>query len=325
MAQPKYVGLQTQISRNNRSCVLMLLSFPAIVLGLIYAACYIWAFSEQLNSMVAIPWKEHAFTYFTKVGPIAFLCVLAWFLIAYFYNVSIISFSTGARYIERKENKRVYNLIENICVATGTSMPKVQIINVPAMNAYASGINESTYTIALTQGIIDNLDDDELEGVIAHELSHIRNNDARVMIVSIVFVGIFLLLAQLFYYLIRTGFARAGSASRKRGKGGGSILLLCFVMMILCYFAYLFSFFIRFAVSRKREYLADAGSAEITHKPWALASALRKISGNSDIPTIKDSAVSQLFIDSSEDSSFFSFFTATHPPIEKRIAFLEQL
>ena len=195
----EYVGLQKQITRNNRSCVIMLLSFPAIVLGLIYAACYVWAFSEQLNSLVAIPWKEHAFEYFTQVGPIAFLCILAWFLIAYFYNVSIISYSTGARSIERKENKRVYNLIENLCVATGTSMPKVQIIDVPTMNAYASGINESTYTIALTQGIIDNLDDEELESVIAHELSHIRNNDARVMIVSIVFVGIFLLLAQLFY------------------------------------------------------------------------------------------------------------------------------
>ena len=154
----EYVGLQKQISRNNRSCVIMLLSFPAIVLGLIYAACYVWAFSEQLNSLVAIPWKAHAFEYFTKVGPIAFLCILAWFLIAYFYNVSIISYSTGARSIERKENKRLYNLIENLCVATGTSMPKVQIIDVPTMNAYASGINESTYTIALTQGIIDNLD-----------------------------------------------------------------------------------------------------------------------------------------------------------------------
>lgn len=145
------------------------------------------------------------------------------------------------------------------------------------------------------------------------------------MIVSIVFVGIFLLLAQLFYYLIRSGIASTGSASRKRGKGAGSILLLCFVMMILCYFAYLLSFFIRFAVSRKREYLADAGSAEMTHKPWALASALRKISGNFDIPSLKDAAVSQLFIHSSEDESFFSFFTATHPPIEKRIEFLEQL
>lgn len=321
----EYVGLQKQISRNNRSCVIMLLSFPVIVLGLIYAACYVWAFSEQLNSLVAIPWKAHAFEYFTKVGPIAFLCILAWFLIAYFYNVSIISYSTGARSIERKENKRVYNLIENLCVATGTSMPKVQIIDVPTMNAYASGINESTYTIALTQGIIDNLDDEELESVIAHELSHIRNNDARVMIVSIVFVGIFLLLAQLFYYLIRSGIASAGSSSRKRGKGAGSLLLLCFVLMILCYFAYLLSFFIRFAVSRKREYLADAGSAEITHKPWALARALRKISGNSDIPGIKDSAVSPLFIDSSEDASFFNFFTSTHPPIEKRIEFLEQL
>ena len=278
-----------------------------------------------MNSLVAIPCKEHSFEYFTKVGPIAFLCILAWFLIAYFYNVSIISYSTGARSIERKENKRVYNLIENLCVATGTSMPKVQIIDVPTMNAYASGINESTYTIALTQGIIDNLDDEELESVIAHELSHIRNNDARVMIVSIVFVGIFLLLAQLFYYLIRSGIASAGSSSRKRGKGAGSLLLLCFVLMILCYFAYLLSFFIRFAVSRKREYLADAGSAEITHKPWALARALRKISGHSDIPGIKDSAVSQLFIDSSEDASFFNFFTSTHPPIEKRIEFLEQL
>lgn len=323
---PKYIGLQKQIAKNNRSSLLMLASFPLIVLALIYAACAFFAWVETVDTPETAEWAYKAFFYFKYIGPPAFLIVLAWFLVAYFFNAHMISTMAGARPLERKENKRVYNLIENLCIQTGMSMPQVQIIDDDGLNAFASGINERTYTVTLTRGIVEALDDEELEGVIAHELSHIRNRDVRLMIVSIVFVGIFLTLAELFGYIIRFSSLR----SRKKGKGEGEAVVLaviftCAVMMLLCYAAYALTFFLKFAISRKREYLADAGGAEITHKPWALASALRKISGHSHVSTVKDAAVNQLFIENEDKPGLFSLFTATHPPIEKRIAFLEQL
>lgn len=202
MAAEKYIGLQKQIARNNRSSLLMLASFPSIVLALIYAACAIFAWVEAADAPEAAEWTSQAFFYFKHVGPPAFLIVLAWFLVAYFFNAYMISTMSGARPLERRENKRVYNLIENLCVQTGMSMPQVQIIDDDGLNAFASGINERTYTVTLARGIVEALDDEELEGVIAHELSHIRNRDVRLMIVSIVFVGIFLTLAELFGHII---------------------------------------------------------------------------------------------------------------------------
>src|SRR5690606_3093631 len=123
--------------------------------------------------------------------------VAIWFVIAWFANTAIIQAATGARPLERKENMRVYNLVENLCISQGMKMPNVYVIEDDALNAYASGINEKTYAVTLTRGIINTLDDAELEGVIAHELAHIRNRDVRLLIVSIVFVGIFAFLSQM--------------------------------------------------------------------------------------------------------------------------------
>ena len=129
--------------------------------------------------------------------------VLIWFLIAFWANTSIIKAATGAKPLDRRENKRVYNLVENLCMANGMKTPKINIINDDSLNAFASGINDRTYTVTLSKGIIQKLNDEELEAVIAHELTHIRNRDVRLLIVSIVFVGIFSMLTQmhfLYYY-----------------------------------------------------------------------------------------------------------------------------
>jgi protease htpX homolog len=250
--------------------------------------------------------------------------VTIWFLIAYFANTSIIKAATGAKTLERKENKRIYNLVENLCMSQGMKMPKINIINDSSLNAYASGINERTYTVTLSRGIIEKLDDQELEGVIAHELSHIRNRDVRLLIVSIVFVGIFSMLAQIairsIYYSSRT---------RSSNSKGNGVIVLILIALIVAAIGYFFASLMRFAISRKREYMADAGAAEMTKNPLALASALRKISADPDIEAVKREDVAQLFIEhpgKQAKSSFsgLSGLFATHPPIKKRIEVLEQ-
>jgi heat shock protein HtpX len=251
--------------------------------------------------------------------------VVIWFLIAYFANTSIIRSATGARPLERKNNTRVYNLVENLCMSQGMAMPQINIIEDDSLNAFASGINSRTYTVSLSRGIINKLDDDELESVIAHELSHIRNRDVRLLIVSIVFVGIFAMLTEVALHTLRYAPVRSRSSNNKNGGGIIAIILITLVVAAIGYF---FSSLMRFAISRKREYLADAGSAEMTRKPQALASALRKISKDSAIEAVTRNDVAQLFIEHPrKKEKMFSGITnlfATHPPIEKRIQILEQ-
>jgi len=177
--------------------------------------------------------------------------------------------ATDSKPLARNDNKRVYNLVENLCIATGMTTPKINIINDDSLNAFASGIGTKTFTISLSKGIIEKLNDEELEAVIAHELTHIRNRDVRILIISIIFVGIFAFISQAIFRGLQFG----GLGRGKKNGGAGIIIAL-----ILALVGLLISSLFRFSLSRKREYLADAGSAEITHRPLALASALRKIS-----------------------------------------------
>ena len=199
-------------------------------------------------------------------------------------------------------------------------MPKINIIEDDSLNAFASGINTKTYSISLSRGIIDKLNDEELEAVIAHELTHIRNRDVRLLIISIVFVGIFAFVSEALFRTI--SFGRMGRG--KKGGGGGIIIALLLALVGL-----LISTLFRFALSRKREYLADAGAAELTKRPLALASALRKVSADPTIEAVKRKDIAQMFIENpqvkeNKESFSFSSLFATHPPISKRIQLLEQ-
>lgn len=318
-----YVGLQKQITRNNRKSILLLLAFPLLIyLGVYFVIAFISISEPNLT------W-DHINYAFIKLVPGVTLAVGIWFAIAYFTNTAIINRTTGSESLTRRENKRIYNLTENLCMSVGMPMPQLRVIQSPALNAFASGINDKTYTVTLTTGIIETLDDEELEGVIAHELMHIRNKDVRLLIISIVFVGIFSLIAQIAYRsFLHSGYRRR---SNNDDKGGGALIIL--VIMLVAFLAYLLSTVFKLALSRSREYLADSGAAQMTRKPWALASALRKISGNSEIESISNEDVKELFIDNSSKSSSrsktfmqsISNLFSTHPPIEKRIAFLEQV
>jgi heat shock protein HtpX len=317
----KYIGLQRQIQRNNTNSFLLLIAFPALLLAMFYIIIYFVAkdnASEYPGDNYPISIHHNAM--FLSVVPFILIAVGIWFLIAWAGHAAFIRLATGAKPLERKENKRVYNLVENLCISKGMKMPKINIINDDSLNAFASGIDEKSYSVTLSKGIIDKLNDEELEGVIAHELSHIRNRDVRVLIISIIFVGIFAFLAEIAFRSLR--FAGRG---KKDSKGGGIIILVAIVVTAL---AYLISMFLRFGISRRREYLADAGAADMTKKPYALASALKKISSDPYIEAVENRDVAQLFIDnpqvSNRKSGSWDNLFATHPPIEKRIQLLEQ-
>src|SRR5690606_2985936 len=185
--------------------------------------------------------------------PFVTVIILIWFFIAYFGHSKMIALATGAKTLERKENTRVYNLVENLCMASGMTMPKVQIIESPALNAYASGLKEKDYTVTLTRGIIETLDDDELEGVIAHELMHIRNKDVRLLVVSIIFVGIFSFVVQIAFRSFLYG------GGRRNNKDAGKFML---IILVLKLFVHLITMLFKFSQSRSREYVADSSTAE---------------------------------------------------------------
>ena len=310
----KYVGLHSQIWKNNIKSVILLILFPAVILVLVWIFFYfIQEQPEQRlyytnrNFLQFIPW--------ISIG------VLTWFVIAFFSHSAMIRKATGSAPLERMENKRVYNLVENLCIGIGMKMPGINVIGDDSLNAFASGINASSYTISLSRGIIDKLNDEELEAVIAHELTHIRNRDVRLLIVSIIFVGIFAFLTEA---LMRT--VRFGGGSRG-GKKDGRLVLIAFLLAAV---GYLLSSIFRFALSKKREYMADAGAAELTKNPLALASALEKIAQDPCIEAVNRKDVAQMFIDNPKEKqpkiSGFSLagVFSTHPPIEKRIALLKQ-
>ena len=308
----QYLGIQQQITRNNTKSVLFLLAFPLLILVGVYVVLYVLSDQdiEQTNMQ------------FLSVVPIVLAGVGIWFVISYFFHAQIIQKATHARPLARRNNKRVYNLTENLCMSVGMPMPKLYIIESDALNAFASGINEKTFAVTLTRGIINRLNDEELEGVIAHELTHIRNRDVRLLIVTIVFVGIFATIADLALRMLLNGRGKMfSSRNRKNDKGGGTTKLLLIILLVAGAI-YFLSILFKLALSRSREYMADAGAVELTHNSMALASALRKISGHSTLKEVGNDEVKELFIDYKAEG-FFSLF-ATHPPIEKRIQVLEQ-
>jgi heat shock protein HtpX len=311
----KYFGLQSQIWRNNTNSVIILVMFPIIFFVLT------WLFFFFLSLKSDQQWSIYQVNHsFLVTVPFIIIGVIIWFTVAWFSHTAMINSATDSKPLSRNENKRVYNLVENLCISTGMTTPQINIIPDDSLNAFASGLNTKTFSISLSRGIIDKLNDEELEAVIAHELTHIKNRDVRLLIISIIFVGIFAFISQAIFRSMQ--FGRIG-----RGKKDGGVAII--IALYLAVVGYIISSLFRFALSRKREYLADAGSAELTHRPLALASALRKISLDPTIEAVKRKDIAQLFIENPQEipgqkSFAVSSMFATHPPLNKRIQILEQ-
>ncbi len=311
----RYFGLQKQIWRNNTNSIILLVLFPVVFFVLTWLFFFFLSFNSEEHRTISQINQSFATT-----APFIIIGIVIWFTIAWFSHTAMINSATDSKPLERNENKRVYNLVENLCIATGMTTPKINIIDDDSLNAFASGISTKTFSISLSKGIIEKLNDEELEAVIAHELTHIRNRDVRLLIISIIFVGIFAFISQAIFRTIQ--FGRIG-----RGKKDGGAAII--IALLLALVGFLISTLFRFALSRKREYLADAGSAELTHRPLALASALRKISDDPTIEAVKRKDIAQMFIENPQVRDKKSSFSvaslfATHPPIGKRIQILEQ-
>ena len=332
----RYVGMQTQIRRNNTLSILLLLMFPTIILGMV------WGFLAALNyfgngypdeygEMVYQLDISTVNYYFVTAIPWVVAGVLIWFVIAYLGNVAMVQQATGARPVTRKENPRLYNIVENLCMTCNMDMPKINVVDDPQLNAFASGINAKSYTVTVTTGLMELLDDDELAGVLGHELTHIRNHDTKLLITSIIFVGIISTIMSIVVRMMYETLWYGGGRRRSNSKEGGglSLLVILLIGVVCCAVAYIFTLLTRFAISRKREYMADAGGAELCGNPLALASALRKISHNPGLDNVKRADVAQLFIIQPDEMkqglmSFMDSLFSTHPDTEKRIAILEQ-
>ncbi|MEM9704828.1 MAG: M48 family metallopeptidase [Pseudomonadota bacterium] len=309
-------GLQSHIWNNNLKSILLLIGFPFLLLVLFFGISILLVsangYSGSVEQGLAL-----ALEGLPRTAAFAGLGAIVWFGIAWFANTSIVRASVGAKGLDRKSHPEIYNLLENLCISRGLNMPNLQIIETPALNAFASGIDEQSYTITLTRGLIDRLDRDELEAVIAHELTHIVNRDVRLLIISIIFVGIFSFVAELMFRgFFRSGIRMGGHTRSRQGdsRGGGILILIAFALIAL---AYILAIVIRFSLSRRREYLADAGAVELTRNPDAMISALQKISGRSEVSAPPD--VQQMMI---ENTVRFAGVFATHPPIDQRIAAL---
>ncbi|MDO5447483.1 MAG: M48 family metallopeptidase [Prevotellaceae bacterium] len=330
----RYVGMLTQQRRNNINTVLLLLLFPVILLGLVWIFLALVSYfdggyyDDYGNIVYAADWDSVNYYFITTI-PTVLIIVVIWFAIAYFSNTYMIRHATGARPLERRENPRIYNIVENLCMTCNMPMPKINVIDDPMLNAFASGIDEKTYTVTVTTGIMDCLNDEELSGVVAHELTHIRNKDTRTLIVSIVFVGIFSTIVSLAFRLIWNNLLWGGGSRRDSKNNGASTIVILLIAAILAAIGYFFALLTRFAISRKREFVADAGGAELCGNPLALASALRKISADPGLGNVERADVAQLFIIHPKDlaqgfASFMSSLFATHPDTEERIRLLEQ-
>lgn len=335
----RYVGMHTQIMRNNRLTIMLLILFPVIILGMVWVFLALVnyfgnGYYDQYGNIVHQLDAATVNYYFMNTIPWVIVGVGIWFTIAYFANTAMIRAATGARPLTRKENPKIYNIVENLCMTCNMDMPKINIVDDPQLNAFASGIDKKSYTVTLTTGIIDRLNDDELAGVIAHELTHIRNHDTRLLITSIIFVGIVSTIMSLVIQMMYNAFWFGGLSSRSSddedNRGNGLSMIAVFIIGALCCaVAYFFTLLTRFAISRKREYMADAGGAELCGNPLALASALRKISGDPGLNNVKRDDIAQLFIIHPQHfapgmMNFFNSLFSTHPDTKKRIEILEQ-
>jgi heat shock protein HtpX len=306
------VGLQTHIWANNTRSILLLAGFPVMLVGVIFGIQLILMGFGFLPSSGGTLEQDIAYAGTMLAGtiPLAVVVALIWFAIAWFGNQAIMDGLTGARKVARKDSPELYNLLENLAISRGLKTPTLRIIDSDSLNAFASGLREGQYSVTVTRGLMDALDRDEMEAVLAHELTHVINKDVRTMVIASIFAGIISVIAQL---VVRGMFyVRPGG----RNKNAGPLILIGFAVAAV---GYALAIVIRLMLSRTREFVADAGSVELTRNPDAMISALRKVSGRSKLEAPDD--VQGMFLDN-ERMGFTDALFATHPPIEKRIAAL---
>ncbi|TFV69625.1 peptidase M48 Ste24p [Bradyrhizobium frederickii] len=324
-------GLYTHIASNKFRSMLLLGGLFALVYVLVYAGALVAEVFIDGNETVAY-YLRHAFSDLLKAAPFATVVAAVWIVIAYFFHQSMIDAVTGGHDVTRQEEPRLYNLLENLCISRGITMPKLKIMESPALNAFATGLNPRQYSITVTTGLLDALDDKEIEAVLGHELTHIKNGDVQLMVVAVIIAGVVGFFGEMFFRLF-TNFnwssgsggswssgssssSRSSSSSSDSKSSGGGAVIVIIIAIVLIVLAWLLSQVVKLALSRSREYLADAGSVELTKDPDAMISALRKIENRGELPGAT-SAVMELCVDNPREG--FADLFATHPSVQSRV------
>ncbi|MBW8305075.1 MAG: M48 family metallopeptidase [Brevundimonas sp.] len=305
------VGLQTHIWANNTRSILLLAGFPVLVVFILYGVQLILmglgfmpGTGRGLGDDMAL-----AASWLGWTVPLAFVIAAIWFAIAYFGSQAMVDALTGARKVERRTEPDLYNLLENLSISRGLRTPTLRIIETDSLNAFATGLHEGQYSVTVTRGLVNTLTRDELEAVLAHELTHVINKDVRTMVIASIFAGIISVIAEMVFRGLL--YSRGG---RRDNKNAGPLILIGIAFAVV---GFALAFVIRMMLSRTREFVADAGAVELTKNPDAMISALRKVEGRSSIKGPDE--VQQLFLDNQPDGVGLEGLFASHPPIQKRI------
>ncbi|HDZ86798.1 hypothetical protein LCGC14_1122240 [marine sediment metagenome] len=288
-----------QIAANKRRTAILIILFIGVVIGLGYLFSKLFAFGPI--GLVA-------------VGAFAFF--MSWS--SYYYSDKIVLKATRARPLEHSEYPYLSNTIEGLAIAGGVPKPRAYVINDPSPNAFATGRNPENAVVAVTTGLLEKLDRQELEGVIAHEMSHIRNFDIRLMAVVSVLVGLVIIMADWFRFSMFFG----GFDDNRNSNVAGIMVVVGIVLAIV---APIFAMLIQFAVSRRREYLADASAVQLTRYPTGLANALKKLASDKQQLKTASNATAHLFIVTPFKGKGIANLFSTHPPIEERIKRLKEI
>jgi heat shock protein HtpX len=252
---------------------------------------------------------------FTGAFPFITCAVALWIFIGFRINVWLIGSVTGAKGLTREDNRAFYALMENLCMSRGIAVPKLMIVEDDALNAFASGVNDKQYTVTVTRGLLNTLSEAEVEAVLAHELTHIRNGDVRLMVIAVVIAGVISFVGEMVFRGMRLGSVRSSNDDKKSGL----VLVLIGVGILLI--SWVLAAVVRFSLSRSREYLADAGAVELTKNPDAMISALLKIAGRADLDRVPSSVMDMCFENDPDD---FGDLFSTHPSIAKRVQAMVQ-
>jgi heat shock protein HtpX len=312
-------GLYTHIQANKRRSVLLMIGLFFLVYVLTFAGALVA--EAMLNDTPIDRLIAAAATDFIKALPFVSVGTLLWIWIAYKFHQNMIDAITGGQEVTRQEQPRLYNLLENLCISRGITMPKLKVMESSALNAFATGMNDKQYSITVTSALIERLNDQELEAVLGHELTHIRNDDVRTLVIAVIIAGVISFFAELVFRLMfQGGFSVRRSSSSSDRKGGGAAIAILIAIALIAV-AWILSVEIRLALSRQREFLADAGSVELTKNPDAMIAALRKIEGRGELQGAT-SAVMEMCIDNPREG--FADLFATHPSIDRRIAAIVQ-
>src|SRR5450432_3130007 len=314
-------GLYTHIASNKFRSMLLLAGLFLLIYVLVYAGALI---AEVLiNSDASVDYYLRAASRdLITAFPYATIAAALWIVIAYFFHQNMIDAVTGGEDVTRQQQPRLYNLLENLCISRGIPMPKLKVMDSEALNAFATGLNRRQYAVTVTSGLLKALNDQEIEAVLGHELTHIRNGDVQLMVIAVVIAGVVGFFAELFFRSFFYsnwnfgGSRSSSSSSNSDSKGGGAAVIIVILAVALIALAWMLSLVVRLALSRSRELLADAGSVELTKNPDAMISALRKIENRGELPGAT-SAVMELCVDNPREG--FADLFATHPPVDSRV------